>query len=526
MDNLTPEWLILLSVVLVVGLALVRSVLLLILRSCGLHHPILYSYWPRLPWRSLYQLWMVFALWRERVFRMGRFATGGFANIFSILTNLYRPDTVFLGRAYGLGVGWLQPVGIPVTRHIFCLAITGGGKTTWLISCLATWKGSAWLIDPKGQVSFALKDKDSRTWVVLAPYDENTDKWNPFDDLKAAMKREGISAGVKWATRIAASLIVTPSGSRSPYFTDMARSFVTSLILHILTFHDEKCHTLGYMRQLIIHGYIVKNDDGSLDSTPEESRALLFKMMMGIESFNGAIAGGAAGLQSASGETSGNVMSTLQEQTKWLDLPSVAAMLETTTRPLSDLKTRDDIVLSFCAPVLSIREELAPLTRLLTNMTAYTFESVKDKKGQCLTIVDELQAQGYNQTIEVVLPVGRSYGQTFIGIAQDLEGMKNAYPKTYQAFMGNADATLWMGSAHPENLNHLSKLLGTTALKEKDKRTGRTSYRTVSVLEPDQVGRLLTPESGTIIVTRAGKRAMRLKNDPYFSALPITHYSA
>jgi type IV secretory pathway TraG/TraD family ATPase VirD4 len=430
------------TVAVVIGLAIARSALIILLRAVGLYHPGLYRFWPRLPWRSLMRLWMSLTQWWDRIFCHGKMASGGFASVWAVLTNLYTPQKIFIGRAYGLGVGWLQPVGIPVSRHLFVYAMSGAGKSTYVITMLSCWQGSAFVIDPKGQLTFVLKEKDHRTWVVLAPYEEITDQWNPFDDLKAAIEREGQSAAVKWATRIAAALIVTPSNSKTPYFTYMARAFVTSLILQILTYHDETSHTLGYMRELIIHGYRIYNEDATLESTAEESRELLYKLMSENNAFAGAVAGGFSGMRSASGETAGNVLSTLQEQTKWLDLPSVKAMLERTTRPLSDLKTRNDMVLSFVAPVLSIREELAPLTGLLTNMATYTFEAVKEKKGQTLFLIDELQAQGRNTALEVALPVGRSYGQTIVGIAQDVEGMKSAYPTTYKAFTGNADAVL------------------------------------------------------------------------------------
>ncbi len=510
----------------VAGLAITRSALIILLRAVGLYHPGLYRYWPRLPWRSVMRLWMGCALWWERVFRHGKMASGGFASVWAVLTNLYTPQKIFIGRTFGLGVGWLQPVGIPVSRHLFIYAMTGAGKTTYICSMLSCWQGSVFLIDPKSQCTHTLRSKDCRIWVVLAPYEETTDQWNPLDDLEAAMQREGTNAAVKWATRIAAALIITPSGSRTPYFTDMARAFVTSLILHILTAHEESCHTLGYMRELIVHGYRIYNEDGSLESTAEESRALLYKLMSENTAFGGAVAGGVSGMCSASGETSGNILSTLQEQTKWLDLPSVKAMLTRTTRPLSDLKTRSDVVLSFCAPVLSIREELAPLARLLTNMATYTFESVKEKNGQCLFVIDELQAQGKNEALEVALPVGRSYGQTIVGIAQDIEGMKHSYPSTYKAFTGNADAVLWMGTNHPDNLNMLSQTLGQKAHVEKDKYTRRKTYRNVPVMDKEQLARLLEPDSGNIIVTRAGRRAMRLKNEPYYCALPVIRYNA
>ncbi len=511
----------------VAALFLGRTVATITLRTFGLSHPNHYRLWPRLPWRIVYKTWSVISLWVEKVFRFGKQATGGFAGALTTLTFMYKPSTIFLGRAYAWGFGLLQPIGVPVTRHIFCYAMTGGGKTTWLITMLSLWRGSAWLIDPKKQVTKALRRNDKRQWVVFSPYEpETTDFFNPFDDIKAAIIREGQGADVKWAVRVAQALIVTPAGSKQPYFTDTSRAFVVGLILHILTFHEEQDHHLGYMRELIVHGYRVVDNNGKLDTTPEESRGLLYKLMRENTACGGAISGGVAVFASASGETSGNLLSTLQEQTKWLDLPTVAYMLSKTTRPISDLKTRDDVVFSFCAPVLSIREELQPVLRLFTNLTAYTFESVKKKKGQCLTIIDELQAQGYNATIEVVLPVGRSYGQTFVGIAQDIEGMKNAYPKTYKAFTGNADAVLWMGSNHPTNLEFLSQTLGKKSHVSKGRNSRKKSYRDVPVIDPDQTGRYLEPDSGNIIVTRAGKRALRLKNDPYYKALPVTKYDA
>lgn len=83
-----------------------------------------------------------------------------------------------------------------------------------------------------------------------------------------------------------------------------------------------------------------------------------------------------------------------------------------------------------------------------------------------------------------------------------------------------------MGSNHPSNLDHLSKALGQKTHVTKDKRTRQKSYRDVPVLNAEQIGRMLRPDSGNIIVLRAGRRALRLKNDPYFTALPVTQYDA
>ena len=510
---------------LAVMLFVLKSVIIGILRVVGLSHPAHYARLPCVPWRLPFAIWTGFCLWFEQVRKIGKHHTGGFAGVLGMFSLRYRSGCVLLGRATMAGFGTVVPVGLKITRHVFCYAMTGGGKTTWLISMLGCWQGSAWLIDPKGQVTEALARCDKRRWYVLAPYEPNISaQWNPFDDIKMAIAR-GEDA-VKWSMRLAEALIVTPAGSKSPYFTDTSRGFVSSLILHILSFHEAKDHNLPYMRTLILEGYCVTDEAGNIDTTPEEARALLYKLMRENPAFNHAIAGGAAGFESASGETEGNLLSTLQEQTKWLDIPSVQHMLMATTCPLSALKIRDDVVLSFVAPVLSIKEELKPLVRALTNFTVYTFESVKRKKGQCLTIVDELQAQGYNKTLEVVLPVARSYGQVFVGIAQDMEGMKSSYPNTYQGFTGNADAVLWMGSNHQSNLKHLSAVLGRKTIVKRDPQTGRESAHTQAVADEDQLSRLLDPERGNLIVTRAGKRPLLLKNEPYFKALPVSVYDS
>ncbi|SEQ95292.1 DDE superfamily endonuclease [Nitrosomonas sp. Nm51] len=46
------------------------------------------------------------------------------------------------------------------------------------------------------------------------------------------------------------------------------------------------------------------------------------------------------------------------------------------------------------------------------------------------------------------------------------------------------------------------------------------------VMDADQVKRFLSPGSDNLIVTRAGMRALKLKNESYFKALPVCKYAA
>lgn len=527
----TPEFL---AIVVITNLGLYffifRTLIVFNARLLGLYHPSQYRYFPRLPWRIFYKIYIEIKRWYERVFLMGQHSTGGFSGFLEVFTLLYKPGQILLGRAFGFGVGWLQPIGINVSRHLFAYAMTGAGKTTMLITVLSTWRNSVFCIDPKAQITNALFESDWRKWFVLDPYGISNAQnacFNAIDCIKEAQVRDGQQAAVLWAMRIAQALIITPSGSRTPYFTDTARGFLVGLILQVISAHPEEDHNLPYIRHLLVNGYRVFDEEtGEEETRGDEAQQLLLRSMRDNPAFDGAIAGAAAAMASASNETGGNVRSTLQEQTKWLDIPAVRAVLRSTTLPLSDLKTRDDVVFSLTAPVLSIREELAPLCRLLTNMTAYTFEAIAEKKGQCLTIIDELPSQGHNETLEVMLAVARSYGQTVLGISQNIELMKKAYPQSWSMFSGEADAVYWMATNHNDTANHLAQTLGRKTHVLTDNYTGEKSYREVNVMDADQVKRFLSPGSDNLIVTRAGMRALKLKNEPYFKALPVWKYAA
>ena len=511
-------------------LFVLRTIVILITRTIGLYHPDQYRLWPRLPWRTLVNAFVHLIIWFERAFLMGKRATGGFANALETLTLLHKPGHILLGRAFAWGVGLLQPIGVKVERHLFMYAMTGAGKTTALITILSTWRSSVLCIDPKAQITNALFEHDWRTWFVLDPYGiskATSACFNALDCIKVAMMREGTEIAVLWAIRIAQAMIITPSSSRTPYFTDTARGYLVGIILHVISYHPENEHNLPYIRNLLINGYRVYDEKTGKEKTKDdEAQQLLLRSMMNNAAYEGAVAGAAAALVSASEDTGGNVRSTLQEQTKWLDIPAVCNILRSTSLPLGDLKIRKDVVLSLAAPILSIREELSPLCRLITNMTAYTFEYEKKKSGQCLTIIDELPSQGHNDTFEVMLAVARSYGQTILGISQNIELMKKVYPKSWATFSGEADAVFWMATNHSDTAGHLSKVLGQKSHVRRDSYSGHKLYREVAVMDADQVKRFLTPGSNNLIVTRAGMRALKLKNEPYYKALPVWKYAA
>lgn len=503
-----------------------KTILIFILRQFGCSTPELYSKFPTLPWRSVYRVKMNIARWYEHVFKFGKQQTGGFASVLSVLTNRFSKGKIFIGRPWFCGFGLYQSIGIKLTKHMLIVAGTGSGKTSTIIASLANWKGSAFVLDPTSIITNTLAKNDKkRQWLELSPYEpETTAQINPFDDVKAAIVREGPDAAIKWSYRIGESFIKTEPNLKQPFFTDASRGFFVGAFLHILSAHPEEEHNLGTLRHLIIHGYKVFDDDGKLLSTPEESRQFLYRAMLNNPAYGGAIAGAAAPFINSSPETKGNLEATLQEKTKILDIPAVRHFFAKTTRPLSDLKTKDDAGFVLNIPLFSLRQELNGVAMLVQNLVFYTFESVKERKGMALFVTDEAQAQGYNSALEVAMPTARSQGLNIIVITQDLDGLEAEYKKTYLAFVGNADIVLWMATAHPSNKRRLCSLLGKKTIITKDRDTGRKTYREVDVMNDEQIERYLSPETGNFIATVAGKRPWRCKLDPFFKSLPVWSY--
>ncbi|MGE4069854.1 MAG: type IV secretory system conjugative DNA transfer family protein [Lysobacterales bacterium] len=511
------------------GVFALRTVYGVLARWLGLYSPEQYRWFPRLPWRAPYRVWAALQRLYERTLLFGRRgANGGFASALGMFSLMFSPGMVFLGRAYAFGLPALMPMGISPKRHLFAIAQTGSGKTVLAITMIAMWYGSAFIVDPKAQIVRALYGRDARRWFVIDPdhqFSGVSAGFNPFDWIKDCQERFGAGAAVLAAIRIAQALVATPSGNKSPFFYDLPRHFLAGVIWHVLTVHPEKDHNLPYVRDLLIHGYRVTGEDGVEATRGDEAHQFFMRIMSNNPAFEGVVAGAASAMSILAGETLGSTRATLLEQTKWLDIPNVRAILRHSDFSLFDLKRRDDIVVAFTPSIYSVREELSRFARMLTNLTAYSFELETQRKGLCLMAIDELPSQGYNPVFETLLAISRSQGLIFFGIAQSVELMRLHYPNSYRSFIGEADATWWMGGTHPDNRNFLAELLGKRTLVEKDRHTGRKSYREVAVMEPEQIGRFLDPNSEYMIVTRAGKRPLQGVIDPYYKALSVRQYT-
>jgi len=522
--------------------AILRTTWVLIARPLGLYNPAHYRLWPRVPWRLCLTPVVHIRRWiRER--HMGRKQTAGWASPIERLFLMFRSGDVFIGRLRIFGIGFFMPIGIRTRRHLVMIAGTGAGKTTSLISMLGLHQGNAFVVDPNGQIARALMrqcgsgghgilGKGGRA-MALDPkeqLDRPSACWNVFDELHAAEKREGIDSVPELAAVMALSLVQQDSQSQ-PFFSNASREFVSALILYIYAKQPPEHQNIIRLRHLLTSGLEGgPTKVGNRVCTPFDY--LLFKMNE-CKAFGGIIQDGIASVANAAGSPDklGQLLSSARTQTAWLDLPRIRRISTRSDFTLNELKS-GDLSLFLVAPVSDVQDTLSPWFRLITVFAQQTFERLPGRpKYPTLFAIDEMPSLGYIKAFDTAAPVMRKYGIQLLAITQDLEKLREAYPKTYGGFIGSADAVLWMGTNHPESLERLERSLGGHTITEVH-HTGwvpgfRTKEKTKSdrpLAYADQLREFLDPAHGNVIVTRNGPRALKLKTAHYFKELPVWMY--
>lgn len=497
-----------------------------IAREGGFFDPGQYHRWLWIPWRPVAKVWLNFNAWLDNEFRSGKRATGGFAGVLHRLSLVYRPGDVLLGRFSIAGIGLFQPLGQKLERHLFMFAGTGAGKTTLLITMLGLHPGNAFVIDPKGQMATILRRRRGKgsdhiqglgkNVAILDPYavvpDVESACWNPLDEIERAIEREGPEGAVKYADKISEGLIRIEG--KQPFFPRAARKFLTGLILHVLTTEPKEKRNMLRVYELANMGYrdeLEKMKEGQDGRSVTSSQGFNFLLQeMARNRAYTAISSASATFDEA--KSAGEVMATLKVSLAVYDNEQLRAISQHSSFSLHDLKLGNQDVF-VCAPAGAVNGELSGWFRMLTILSLGIFEYIQgDLNPKCFFAIDELPALGNIEKLDKGPGLLRDYGVQLLGISQTIQALKDAYPNTWTTWTGNADAVYWMGTNDETTADYLSQSLGASADKW--------------LLSAEQVQRYLDPDRGNMIVTRFGKRALKVKTAPYFNELPVAFYDA
>jgi type IV secretion system protein VirD4 len=463
----------------------------------------------------------------------GTGATAKWAGLWEVIAHEYRRNDIFLGRPMLPVAGsMLRPIGIEPNTHFMSFAGTGAGKSSGaLMPNLLKFEGSLLCIDPKGELARVTAlprfERMGQEVHVVDPAGIVGEGWesacyNVFDEL-AAIAADDPDAVVSYADKIADAL-VRPI-SEDSYWDKAPKTFLKGLVLYVFVHEPPERRNLVRVRQFLTLGDVEAYERKVADGTIKDEEAidafdvLLDRMRLAEGGPYGEIISGAAQCVNKMGPNQkGGVITSADEHTKFLDFPEIRRISTTSDFLLRDLKTKPTSVY-LCVPVGAATGALGSWMRMFVMMfidAASRVDKVPDPP--VLLAIDEFPSLGHIDNINAVVAVLRSYGVRFWAIAQDIEQLRATYPKSWEGFVGDAEAVQFMGIKHPGTVEYLSKLLGQHEV------TKRGVTQEKPLLDPDQVARLLAPNSGRQIIWRGAHRPMLLKIGKYFEYLPPWMY--
>ncbi len=406
-------------------------------------------------------------------------------------------------------------LGLDDDRHTATLAGNRAGKTsTVLIPNLLRYPGSMLVLDPKGELAIATAAQRismGQTVHILDPFGETgalSASHNPVDELGQGNPLH-IAAD---AAQLADALII--SNNKDPHWTDSAKNLVRGIILHLLE--------RGSIRALrgALHG-----TSADLDT--------LFSEMAVSNAFDGIVANigrSFLGKLEAGGRELQGILSTAQEQTAPLD--DIVGITERSDFRLRDLAT-GRLTIYLVLPGLRMGTHYRWL-RLVIQQALAAMERNRVPRGHLPVwfILEEFPSLGHMRSIETAAGLMAGFGVKLWTVLQDLTQLQTHYPKSWETFLGNAGVIQAFGNADATTTEHLSKLLGSTQVIERQavRLSGqamshgdpgvREQLRSVRLLDPNEITRHFSRESNRQLVLTPGRPPLymeRLSHEAAFS---------
>lgn len=339
-------------------------------------------------------------------------------------------------------------------RHLLTVAPTRAGKgVSAIIPNLLTYRGSALVIDPKGENALITANRRKalgQAVHMVDPWNITAGKlgvaaarFNPLDMLNA-----DDPDFVENAVLVADALVVG-GDAKDRFWDDEARAFLVGIILWVATAPEEKDNrTLGRVRDLLM--------------LEANEMADLFQKMIG--SAHPAVSGAGGRAMQKEPKLLSNVLATVQSHTNMLDSPRIRESLSGSDVHFEDLKTTaTTIYLILPADRL---DTYGRWLRLLVQQALVVNARNIDVKPQrpILFLLDEMASLGRLAMVEQAYGLMAGFGMQLWGIVQDLSQLKRLYGEGWETFVGNSGVLQYFGSRDRMTAEYFSTLCGVSTV--------------------------------------------------------------
>ena len=429
-------------------------------------------------------IWLGFTLWRGRIFKYvrekQRHGSARFTN--EIELEPYRKPKGFY---IGAGLYYNKP------GHLVSVSGTRGGKSVNLLfqNLLMPhlFDGSMVIFDPKGElaaVSERVNREAGKKTIILNAWDllglGNT-PFNPLDILKGA---DRINLCDDVAT-LAESIVPVTSGSNESHFSDKARSYISGMILHLMTAAPEEDRHLG-----TIWSWLRKDNDAWCE--------LLADMMLNDDAVAGEIvkatANEIASLMKTSEREYGSIISTAQKYTDVFKSPALRESLKTSPEFSAEDLTKGNVVLYLIVPADRLKSHSTYMRLVITSLLRSV---IRNPGKDVLFLIDEAYAMGYHSEIELALGAYAGFGVHLWTIWQSLVQIQDLYPKTWQSFISNCSVRHFFNISDNFSADYISSMFGQTSVPEYNDKGDISGASARPLVTPDEIRR----QSGDTIYT-------------------------
>lgn len=351
------------------------------------------------------------------------------------------------------------PIGLSSDQHHFLLAGSRGGKGRGvLIPILTTLPSSLLCVDPKGDLARITSryraDGLGQRIGVLDPFGvsgSGTERFrvsfNPLQILDPTDPRTFVPN----AKLIADSLIVS-GDFKDKHWDQTSQQILAALCLHVVSFSRYES-----VRDLITVWHLAS--ELAAPDPNNSSQYWLKQEMLSNDAAGGTVRNAARQFYDRTGGEFSSVLSNLRKHLDFLSIECMHECLSVNSIDLRDLK-RSSLSVYVTLPAMRMND-LSGWLRLIVQLTLAAHEDEQEQVGgSTLMMLDEFHVLGHLSCLEVAAGQIAGLGLKIMPVLQDLNQIKNSYPKSWETFIGNSGIIQTFALSDQTSLEYISKRLG------------------------------------------------------------------